>query len=88
MQKYLTDWLEDHRYYLENVGGDLICRKGLTIDEYMYNVVQPGVPLDKITIVLYARMYKIHIAVILEGKYWTTNKDKASNCATMYLIYC
>ena len=58
MQKYLTDWLEDHRYYLEHVGGDLICKKGLTVEEYMYNVVQPGVPLDKIAIVLYARMYK------------------------------
>ena len=33
-------------------------------------------------------MYKIHIAIILEGKYWTTNKDKALNCVTSYLIYC
>ena len=54
----------------------------------MYNVEQPGVPLDEIAIVLYARFYKIHTAVILEGKYWTTNKDEALNHATIYLIYC
>ena len=45
-------------------------------------------PLDKIGILFYARMYKIHIAIILEGKYWTTNRDKALNKATIYLIYC
>ena len=73
MQKYLTHWKEVHRYFVEHVGGDLVCRKGSTIEDYMYNVVQPGVPLGEIAILLYAGMYKIHIAVILEGKYWTTN---------------
>ena len=87
MRKYLTDWMEVYRYFVEHVGGDLIHRKGLTVEDYMYNVVQPGVLLNEIGILLYARMYKIHIAIILEGKYWTTNKDKALNCATIYLIY-
>ena len=54
----------------------------------MYNVVQPGVPLDEIGILLYAHMYKMHIAIILEGKYWTTNQDEALNHAKIYLIYC
>ena len=29
-------------------------------------------------------MYKMHIAVILEGKYWTTNQDEALNHAKIY----
>ena len=53
----------------------------------MYNVVQPGVPLDEIRILLYAHMYKMHIAIILEGKYWTTNQDEALNHAKIYLIF-
>ena len=69
MHKYLTDWMESHRYFVERVGGDLIHRKGLTVQDYMYNVVQPGVPLDEIGILLFANLYKIHIAIILEGKY-------------------
>ena len=87
MRKYLTDWMKSHRYFVERVGGYLIRRKGLTVEDYMYNVVQPHVPLDKIGILLYARMYKIHIAVILEGKYWTKNRDETLNCATLYLVY-
>ena len=88
MRKYLTDWMESHRYFVERVGGDLIRRKGLTVEDYMYNVVQPGVPLDKIGILLYACLYKIHFAIILEGKYWTTCRDEALNHANIYFIYC
>ena len=81
MRRCLTNWMESCRYFVERVGGDLICRKGLTVENYMYNVVQPGVPLDEIGILLYAHMYKMHIAVILEGKYWTTNQDEELNRA-------
>ena len=44
-------------------------------------------PLDEIALLLYACMYKIHICVILKGKYWCTNRDEALNRATIYLIY-
>ena len=88
MQKYLIDWMESHHYFVEKVGGYLTHRKGLDVEEYMYNVVLPSVPLDEIGILLYARMYKIHIAIILQGKYWTTNRDEALNKATIYLIFC
>ena len=87
MHRCLTTWMEDHRYFVENIGGDLIWQKGQDIEDYLFNVVQPQVPLDEIALLLYAHMYKIHICVILEGKYWCTNQDKALNRATIYLIY-
>ena len=49
--------MESHQYFVEKVGGDLIRRKGLTVEDYMYNVIQPHVPLDEIGILLYTRMY-------------------------------
>ena len=49
--------------------------------------VQPQTPVDEVAIVLLARMWKIHVCVFLEGKYWTMNKDLALNKATMYLVY-
>ena len=87
MHKYLTDWMESHQYFVEKVGGDLVHRKGLTVEDYMYNVVQPHVPLDEIGILLYSRMNKMHITIILEGKYWTTNRDEALKHASLYLVY-
>ena len=50
-------------------------------------IVQPQVPIDEIAIVLLSRVWKIHVCVFLEGKYWTTNKDEALNKATIYLAY-
>ena len=79
--------MEVHRYFVERVGGDLLRRKGLDVEEYMYNVVQPQMPLDEIGILLYERMYKIHICVILEGKHWCKNWDEALNKAKIYMIY-
>ena len=56
------------------------------MEDYLFNVVQPQVPLDEIALLLYAHVYKIHVCLILEGKYWCTNHDEALN-RTIYLIY-
>ena len=50
-------------------------------------IVQPQVPIDEIAMVLLARMWKIHVCIFLEGKYWTTNLDQALDKATFYLAY-
>ena len=76
-----------HKYFLEAVGGFLIHKKGQQLEEYMDYIVQLQVPIDEIAIVLLSRMWKIHVCVFLEGKYWTTNKDETLNKATMYLVY-
>ena len=53
----------------------------------MYSIVQPQAPIDEIRIVLLARVYKMHVCIFLEGKYFTTNCDEALNKTTIYLIY-
>ena len=50
-------------------------------------IVQPRTPIHEIAIVLLAWMWKIHVCVFVEGKYWTTNKDEARHKATIYLVY-
>ena len=69
------------------MGGKLIRRKGLDIQDYMNSIVEPQAPIDEIGIVLLAHMFKMHVCIFLEGKYFTTNCDEALNKATMYLIY-
>ena len=76
-----------HKHFVEAVGGQLIHRKGLDVQDYTNSIVEPQVPIDEIGIVLLAHMYKMHVCIFLEGKYFTTNRDEALNKATMYLIY-
>ena len=68
-----------HKYFIEAVGGMLIHKKGFSIQEYTDMIVEPQTPVDEIGIVLQAHMYKIHVCIFLEGKYFTTNRDEAIN---------
>ena len=49
--------------------------KGITTDNYIAMMSEIGQPLDEIAIVLVARMYHIHIAIIQDNMYWTTRRD-------------
>ena len=79
---------EAHDKFVASIVSDLLRRKGLTVEEYCQTIVHPQWPLDEIAIALFARMYKIHICVFVEGKYWTTNRNQAINGADIYLVYC
>ena len=79
---------EPHENFIRNIVSDLLQRKGLTVAEYCQNIVQLQWPLDEIALVLFAHLHKIHICVILEGKYWTTKRDESLKSANIYLVYC
>ena len=87
MRAYLKKFMTTHKYFVEAVAGFLVRKKGQHVQHYMDYIVQPQVPIDQITIVLLAQMWKIHVCIFLEGKYWTTNKDQALDKATMYLVH-
>ena len=81
---YLKIFMATHMYFVEAVGGQLIRKKGLDVQDYMNSIVEPQAPIDEIGIVLLALMYKMHVCIFLEGKYFTTNCGEALNKATMY----
>ena len=87
MRGYLKKFMVMHKYFVEAVGGFLIKKKGQQVEDYMDFIVQSQTPINEVAIVLLARMWKTHVCVFLEGKYWTTNKDLALNKASIYLVY-
>ena len=87
MRGYLKKFMITHKYFVDAVGGFLIRKKGQQVQDYMDYIVQSQTPIDEVAIVLLARMWKIHVCVFLEGKYWTTNKDLVLNKASIYLVF-
>ena len=89
MRSYLKKWIETeaHDKFIASIASDLLQQKGLMVEEYCQTIVQPQWPLDEIAIALFACMYKIHICVFVEGKFWTTNRNQAINGANIYLVY-
>ena len=76
------------KYFVGNVGGDLTSSKRLTVDEYMGLIVKPQNPTDEIGLLLLAGIYKLHICVFLEGRYWATNRNNLLNQDKIYVVYC
>ena len=71
----LKEWMDTHMTFVEKVGTHILSCKGITTDNYIAMMSEIGQPLDEIGIVLVARMYHIHIAIIQDNMYWTTRHD-------------
>ena len=55
-----------------DVGGEYLCRKGLTVTEYMNTIICKNVPMDEFAILLLARMFHRHFGIVLRDNVWTT----------------
>ena len=80
--------IEAHETFIQNIVSDLLKRKGLAVEEDCNNIVKSGWPLDEIGLVRFAHLYKIHICVFVEGKFWTTDREESIKSADIYLVYC
>ena len=66
LHEYLKEWMETHHSFVEKVRSCILNCKGLTKDDYILMISQTGQPLDEIGIVLMARLYHIHVAIVQE----------------------
>ena len=46
--------------------------KKMDFDRYLDILSLDQTPFDEVAIVLSVHMYKIHICIVMQGKYWTT----------------
>ena len=59
----------------------------MDFDGYVHTVALDQTPVDEVAIVLSARMYRIHICIVMQGKYWTTKQDHDFKHCTLFLAY-
>ena len=59
----LKAFLLEHKDWIEKVGGELIRRKGRTVDEYILDFSKPGFKFDKVALLAFVRMHHKHICV-------------------------
>ena len=83
----LKAFLLDHKDWLDKVSGDLIRRKGRTVDEYIFDFIKPGFKFDELTLLAFVRMHHKHIFVLMDGHYWTSRKDKDVTCCDLKFGY-
>ena len=74
MHEYMNQFFgkEEYRKWIKFIGDSFLYRKGLSLDEYMANIMSPGVPIDELSLMIMTRMYHAHVAVIIKDYMWTT----------------
>ena len=90
IQEYLHQFLRDihHLKWVREVSQHFIQRKKIPFGDYLQNLEDISIPLDQVGLLVYARMYHQHFAIILRNSIWTTRADnKYINCA-ITLAYC
>ena len=84
---YLKTFTGQRRDWIEKVGAKIFKGKGITVDDYISALLADNFVLDQVGIFIFARMYHIHIAVILCDQFLTTNKDNDLNKCDIFLGY-
>ena len=77
-----------HHDWVHQVGCDILKQKKLSLEDYLNTVLQSGVPWDELAILIFVRMYKIHILFFMSGnKFWSSNFSRKRDDCQIMLMY-
>ena len=82
---WLNKWY--HIEWIQKVGGDLLHKKGIKVEEYSNDLVELNFPLDTLGLLVIAWMFHNHIAIILKECIWTTQGNYDIDHCLIFLIY-
>ena len=70
IRSYLPVWIKKHYTFVEKISKAFLQWKKLSLESYIETVSTPGVPIDKIGLLILARMYHLKLCVLLKNHYW------------------
>ena len=85
----LFSWLNKwyHINWIAKVGGDLLHKKGIKVEDYFNDLVELKFPLDTLGLLVIVRMFHNYIAIILKECIWTTQGNNDIDRCSIFLIY-
>ena len=81
------DWIQSHRKWVKAITETVLSHKGSTVDNYIYFIHKPETPVDEIGLLIFARMYHLHMCIIMEDRYWTTQWEHDLDRCTVLIAY-
>ena len=83
----MTDWVPKHLDWIKAVGSRILDAKKIRVEDYANNITSGLVPFDELAILVVARMYHIHIGIVLKDRVWyTSSAEKPEDCL-FYLLF-
>ena len=89
MKLELFAWVNKwyHIEWIAKVGGELLHKKGIKVEDYCNDLVELKFPLDTLGLIVIAHMFHNHIAIILKECIWTTQGNNDIDRCSIFLIY-
>ena len=72
----LVNWIPFNMEWIKQVSAFLLDKKGIKIMDYVQSMIRLDFVVDQIALLIIARMYNIHIGVILSKKFWCTHANQ------------
>ena len=73
--QHLKTFILGHKDWIGGVGEKLLAKKGCTVDQYIADLVKPGLKFDEIALLCFAQVHYKHVYILMEGCFWTTRRD-------------
>ena len=71
IRDYMRTFAEKHKDWAHQDGCNILSKKKLQLQDYLETVLLPGVPWDKLALLILAQMYEIHIFFLTgPNKFW------------------
>ena len=83
LAKYITKYIDA----VQVVSGDFLWSKGLTVEDYLMHISQPGNRSDKLAAYLVSRFCQIYIGVITKDGVWFMGKNTILEDCHIVLVY-
>ena len=87
LRHYMACWILNHLTWVRSISRSLLQKKGLDIKDYLTYIITKGTPFDEISLLIFCRMYKVHLAVISKLDFWTTRREKDIRYCDIALAY-
>ena len=84
---HLFNFVVKHREWIVRVGGKLLAKKKLDLDEYLSNLYLLLTLVDQLGLLILAHLYHRHFAVFLKNGMWTTRKNNSMEHCKIFFVY-
>ena len=81
------EWIQSHHDWVEAIANPVLSKKGSNVDDYIDFIAKPGTPIDEICLLIFARMYHLHMCIIMEDRYWITQHEHDLDRCTVFIAY-
>ena len=81
------EWVWSHCDWVEAITNPVLSKKGSNVDDYIDFTAKPGTPVDEIGLLIFARMYHLHMCIIMEDRCWTTQCEHDLGRCSVFIAY-